>query len=57
MTRKEYEAIQMKQNVINEADAIIGNKNNFSMKQSVRAKFSNKINRVTHSVVMLQHDN
>ena len=47
MTRKEYEAHQMRLNVINEADAIMGNVNNFSIKQSVRAKFSNKINKVT----------
>lgn len=38
----------MKQNVINEADAIMGNKNNFSIKQSVRAKFANKMNKVTN---------
>ena len=47
MTRKEYEEHQMRLNVIHEADAIMGNKNNFSIKQSVRAKFSNKMNRVT----------
>lgn len=47
LTKKEHEAIQMRQNVIHEPDAISGNNANFSIKQSVRAKFSNKMNRLT----------